>query len=693
MPLPNAATQLKTSTNNWALRRVSAQTLFIGAVQLLTILILSRHTDILHISSFWNAVVVTIIYSLSQWLFWYCFVRFIARLHPFWYPLLMFVFSGIFVLFSAYVIPGFSVPSLFKSIKAVCILTVTSTLAAVIFGMDDDNWFTFNVVRAIVRRYGKAKETKEPGFVFLEIDGLSWDILKKAIDEGYMPTLKRWLGKTHTLTRWETDLSSQTAAMQAGILEGNNNDIPAYRWYDRKTKRIVNSANPKDTMETEAHVTTHHGLLEEGGASRGNMFSGDAKETLFTFSTLFDKKRDRSPQFYLFLLNPYIASRILTKFILEMIFEIKDGIKQWLFDHHPSNISRAFPYPLVRAFMNSLMPEMITYIGSIDILRGLPAMYLLYPGYDDLAHFSGIARSDTLRALSTTDAWFSKLERIVERAPRPYHVIVLSDHGQSEGVYFNKKYGMSLKDLVESLLAKNVNVYGALETNEQSSLVNLVLTDAARQDLKTSKVLKKSLKPLHDPKRDYIDVSSKLATKDVVNKSTEKDADLIVLASGCLGLIYAGKMKTRATYEQIEELFPGFLQGLANHDGIGFLMVNSKEKGGMVIGRQGKYFLKTGKVEGINPLLPYGKNAALHLNKENAYANAPDVLVNSSYDETTGEISGFEKQVGHHGGLGGYQTRPFLLYPKELPVKDDIVGAVDLYTVLHSWRKKEQLFS
>ena len=40
---------------------------------------------------------------------------------------------------------------------------------------------------------------------------------------------------THRLAEWETDLSSQTGASQAGILLGSNEDIPAFRWVEKET--------------------------------------------------------------------------------------------------------------------------------------------------------------------------------------------------------------------------------------------------------------------------------------------------------------------------------------------------------------------------------------------------------------------------------------------------------------------------
>jgi len=230
-----------------------------------------------------------------------------------------------------------------------------------------------------------------------------------------------------------------------------------------------------------------------------------------------------------------------------------------------------------------------------------------------------------------------------------------------------------------------MKIYAKLETNEESYLVNSILTDASRQDLKTSNLLRKTL--ANNTKNGYVDVTSKIATKDVKNNVNEKDADLIILASGSLGLIYYGKTGKRITYEQIEDILPGFLQGLANHEGIGFVMVNSEKIGGIVIGNKGKYYLNKGKIEGTNPLIDYGRNAVTHLLKENEYSNAPDILVNSKYDISKEEISGFEYQVGHHGGLGGYQNHGFVIYPKALPIKKEIIGAVDLYTIFHSWRK------
>jgi putative membrane protein len=56
----------------------------------------------------------------------------------------------------------------------------------------------------------------EPGFLFLEFDGLVDVVLERAIREAHVPTLAHWLESvSHRLVGWETDMSSQTLASRA----------------------------------------------------------------------------------------------------------------------------------------------------------------------------------------------------------------------------------------------------------------------------------------------------------------------------------------------------------------------------------------------------------------------------------------------------------------------------------------------
>lgn len=163
-------------------------------------------------------------------------------------------------------------------------------------------------------------------------------------------------------------------------------------------------------------------------------------------------------------------------------------------------------------------------------------------------------------------------------------------------------------------------------------------------------------------------------------------SDVVVLASGNLGLIAFPRWDERLTDEQVVARFPALIPGLAGHRRIGFVLVRSETEGGLAIGPKGIRFLDHGDAAGEDPLPPYGANAARHLRRTDGFANAPDLLIMSRYDPATEEVAAFEELVGSHGGLGGPQTRPFVFHPAAFdPGPEPIVGAAALHRVLRGW--------
>jgi hypothetical protein len=189
---------------------------------------------------------------------------------------------------------------------------------------------------------------------------------------------------------------------------------------------------------------------------------------------------------------------------------------------------------------------------------------------------------------------------------------------------------------------------------------------------------------------DYVEVAPKDATADKLEKKAEQ-AKVVVLASGCTGLIYFTDSPQRMTFEQIQNAYPELLIGLQSHPGIGFILVRTETQGDIVIGKHGVHYLVDDHVEGEDPIAVYGPNAPLHARRESSFTNCPDLVVNTLYDPTTEELAGFESQVSHHGGLGGPQNHPFILRPTVLPYNGTpVVGAESVHHLLRAWREEVQ---
>src|SRR6185437_4608545 len=168
------------------------------------------------------------------------------------------------------------------------------------------------VVRFQARRRGEVEHSDVPGVIFLEIDGLSHDVLRRAMRDGDAPTLARWVREgTHRLEGWETDWSSQTGACQAGLLHGSNEDMPAFRWWEKELGRAIVTNHPKDAAEIERRHSDGHGLLYEDGASRANILSGDAPHSMLTMSTVLDRDRPGrlGQDYFAYFASPYNVMR------------------------------------------------------------------------------------------------------------------------------------------------------------------------------------------------------------------------------------------------------------------------------------------------------------------------------------------------------------------------------------------------
>jgi hypothetical protein len=242
------------------------------------------------------------------------------------------------------------------ALLAALVVAAVSVVLAVILGSDDMS--AVRIAKRIARRQGIIASTDVPGIVFLEIDGLALPVLRRAMRDGNAPTMARWLSDdTHRLTEWETDLSSQTGASQAGILLGSNEDISAFRWVEKETGTLMTCSAPPDCAEIERRHGTGAGLLVDGGSSRGNLLSGEAEDVILTVSRM-DAEKKSNPGYRAFLANGDNVTRTLVLFIWEVILEWTAAARAIRRDVRPRG-HRGGIYPLMRGALCVFVRDLI----------------------------------------------------------------------------------------------------------------------------------------------------------------------------------------------------------------------------------------------------------------------------------------------------------------------------------------------
>lgn len=654
--------------------------------------LLSRWMKGFELPDFWSAMVLAAAVGVSNALLWPAVISVALRFAVFTMGLGALLLSALIVGLAAEISEEIHL-TVGSAVVVVIAITLGNILLTSTFGLGERDWYYDRVVlramRRQVKRQGREIQHSDvPGVFFLEIDGLAEPILRRAITNGHAPTMARWIQEgSHRFVSWECDLSSQTSASQAGLLLGHNDDIPAFRWYERATGEVIASSSPSDVAAMEARLTTGEGLLAYGGTSRGNLISGDAPRSLLTLSRV--KQKLYSRDFYAYFADPYNPARTVSLGIWDVITEKIEARRQRQLDIQP-RVDRGGIYPILRMGMTVIMRDFNIFSLVGDMFEGVPVSYATFVGYDEVAHHSGIERRDALDVLRRLDQQFARLERIAEFAPRPYKFVVLSDHGQSQGATFKQRFGESLEDVVKRTIGDERELASIAAVDEAWGNIGGAVTQIASSDGATATMVRRGVE-----RRDGEDGETRFGAEqelgeieDAIEGSDDKP-DVIVLASGNLGLVYFPEFGERLGRAEIEREFPGLITALATHPGVGFVMVNAAG-GPVAIGADGVHNLETGTVEGSDPLAHFGKHAARHLARNNGFSNAPDIYVVSMYDPDSGEVAAFEELVGSHGGLGGTQTEPFCLVPDEWSAEaDEIIGAREMHLQLVDWLVEE----
>lgn len=562
-----------------------------------------------------------------------------------------------------------------------------------------------------------------PGMVLVQVDGLSTAALRRAVAAGRVPYLEREL-RTRRLVvhRWDTGVASQTAASQCGLLFGDASDVPAFRWLEKESGRVVVANRPEGAALMEGRLSDGRGLLHADGAVSATLVSGDAGYAILTMSVAGQRKGRLGTGYGGYFTDPARAIRTAWSFPAEIGREVLASLRARWAGHGPL-IHRGGYYPLLRALTTIVARDVAVQSVLDHVLAGRSVVYADLLGYDEVAHHSGLTAPDTMAVLQDLDARIARIAATAALVRRPYRLVLLSDHGQTPTRPFRDVFGVTLVDTVRlacGLPLADRSARRRLERRPGAGLEASWSVSAALAEVPAAALRGRAGSRL-------LDADARRAS----GGESDPEEQVVTLASGGLGLVSFPRVPGRLTHDQVVELFPGLLPALRAHPGIGFVVVataatpapeagdDTGDRTGagagspagagaapdpwpVVLGASGLRRLGppaapgtppdggrgSDVVEGVDPLGPWGGDAAAwSLRRAARFRHAPDVLVQAAFDPGVpgGQFS-FEDFAASHGALGGEQNDAFVLAPPDLAGPGGpLRGGESVHRLLRGW--------
>ncbi|MDN5768428.1 MAG: alkaline phosphatase family protein [Humibacillus sp.] len=566
------------------------------------------------------------------------------------------------------------------------VLVVMALFTAVgrwLVGASDTAYIIGHAMRRRPSRGTSSRDVPAKGLVVLQFDGVSAAVMRRAMASGQAPTVMRWLSReTHVMRDWWVPVPSTTPASQAGILHGDDTQVPGFRWWDRRLGRLMVSNRSADAAIVETRFPAGHGLLRDGGVAISTAFTGEADDAFLVFSRAGKRGGLGSGASYIPLFaSPFLLPRTLLLTFGEMVKELYQARRQRVRRVEP-RIPRELSYVALRGITNVFLRTLNLVLVADSMCRGAPIIFVDFVDYDEIAHHAGPERPEAMRALEGMDAVLGELAQAEGRVATDYDFVIWSDHGQSLGATFEQVVGATLTERVKALMAGDaVSTLESADGDDWGPLNALLTSTFTRSDGSSRPV---ELGPDRAP-----------------DGADDKLPDVVVVGGGNLGMVWFPGLSTRPTLEQVTERWPGLVPGLALTEGVGAVMVADDTggvAGAMVVGPSGVHRLESGEVDGLDPLLPYGPRAADDLRRLSTMEHCGDLVLLSTVG-ADGSVHAFEGLVGSHGGLGGWQNNGLLIHPAHLEVDADLMTAdgedriftspVAVHDQIERWRRAQ----
>ena len=509
--------------------------------------------------------------------------------------------------------------------------------------------------------------------MLLQIDGLSSRRLLQALARGDMPNLKRWLDSGRARLRSIRAASPpSTPVFTAGLLYGARAGVPGFGWYDRALGRQVRMDLAEDVSALEPALAADRRPLLDGGTSYGTIWPGGADDAffnvvLFNYGATTTGKivRNAYDKIASTAAGAVIAGRVMSRFVLELGVGLWDFVR-WCRRIHSTRFEWRFLY--MRLFVSVIMRDVSTQAAVLDILRGVPRIFIDYLGYDEYAHRRGPDSELALYNLQGIDGAIGRIFAAVRAVPEyNYDIFVFSDHGQLATTPFSRIVGRDFDDFV--LDHARACVAESLSSHDVSELVSLRATEFWTRTLP---------KGLRGPARLYVDWLRRRVRRSADESQWKPIEAIEVVTGGSIAHIYLDRSaRERLTLDQIDARYPELMNALEHCRAVGLMVARSAD--GPIVMYRGRRW-RLGERRALERLEPFRRLGyellATHLMHAAEGGRFGDLVLYGAFAEA-GDIA-FDFEFGSHGGIGADELDQFVLHPAgiALPAEFHDGGAV-----------------
>jgi len=420
---------------------------------------------------------------------------------------------------------------------------------------------------------------------------------------------------------------STTPFAQAGILYGDNSEIPSYRWWDKEANLLVSFGSGSTFARVAGRYFQGRTPLTAGGACIAALYRAGATDRFgprYEERHRPDEKDAGGRAIAAFLLNP-----------VSLYFWIRHGglaLFRIASEYVQARLTRrrtADVYVVADIYHEVLVHHLTRFALLQAIDEQLPAIYACFYTYDEAAHAFGPTDPNTLRVLRHID---NTIRLASQRAAGGYQIVVLSDHGQIETTPFRITHGRTFGAYVSDLLPDHT-----VTEHRGEAFV------ARRQ-----------------PAKGRVEIAY----------------------SGGLAHVYFADVQGRLDEAALERRYPGLVASVAAIDGVGLVMLDD-----VLVTAQGRHPFDAPATREL--LATYDDPDVLirQLRRLNSFERSGDLVIFGAFDGST-QVN-FEDQVGGHGSIGGDQLHPFVLAKKSWRWDlSNVTNASELYPLLSGLRSE-----